>query len=133
MKMISNKKINVDLSKKNAIMNPLVLTQYDKGFYVEVSLFDNGQPYTIEENESIRLEFDLGSIAVIESDITVIDTASEHTAGKIAILYNTLPESENYTLDQIITSPMKEKSAIIYLYTVKGEQHGSDDGPNEAN
>ena len=54
-------------------------------------------------------------------------------AGKIAILYNTLPESENYTLDQIITSPMKEKSAIIYLYTVKGEQHGSDDGPNEAN
>ena len=39
---------------------------------------------------------------------------------KLAVLNDTL-EDDSFTLERIITSPMRENSAIIYLYTAKGE------------
>lgn len=67
------------------------------------------------------------------TDIRVIqDVNSGEIGNRFAMLY-TAAEDEKYQLEQIITSPMREKSDIIYIYTVKGEQYGSNDGPNEAN
>lgn len=58
-------------------------------------------------------------------------TDSPSLPDRFAVLYD-IVENENYQLERIITSPMKENSDIIYLYTVKGEQYGSDNGPDEA-
>ena len=54
----------------------------------------------------------------------VVNDISEVQAEKVAVLRGQIknPEyAEKYALNQIITSPMKENSDIIYLYTVKGE------------
>ena len=53
-------------------------------------------------------------------------------SGEIAVLGNLEEIPENYHLSRIITSPKADNSDIIYLYTEKGEQNGSDDGPDEA-
>ena len=106
--------------------NPVVANE----FYYDLAIIRKN---LTNETLLVGKHYDFYKILEDSTDITVIDNVSEYPAGKIAVLYNTLPENENYTLDQIITSPMKEKSGIIYLYTVKGEQHGSNDGPNEAN
>ena len=56
------------------------------------------------------------------TDLKVVDSIDE-LSGKIAIMHQGIAEEneENYTLSRIITSPMRENSDIIYLYTVKGE------------
>ena len=58
----------------------------------------------------------------ILEDSTSIDVATDYDSmpPKIAVLNDTMSD-ENYTLERIITSPMRENSDIIYLYTVKGE------------
>ncbi len=53
------------------------------------------------------------------TNLTVVASADE-AQGEVAILHGQL-KNNNYTLNRIITSPMREKSDIIYLYTEKGE------------
>ncbi|MBR3168828.1 hypothetical protein IKF23_00080 [Candidatus Saccharibacteria bacterium] len=57
--------------------------------------------------------------------LKVVGKIEESKTDKMAIL-KSQTDSENYQLSRIITSPMKENSDIIYLYTVKGEQNGTD-------
>lgn len=59
------------------------------------------------------------------SDIEVIPELRNSNDTKVAVLKSQI-ENESYQLSRIITSPMKENSDIIYLYTVKGEQNGTD-------
>ena len=59
------------------------------------------------------------------SDIEVIPELRDSNDTKIAVLKSQI-ENESYQLSRIITSPMKENSDIIYLYTVKGEENGAD-------
>ncbi|MBR3386230.1 glycosyltransferase family 39 protein [Candidatus Saccharibacteria bacterium] len=53
------------------------------------------------------------------TDLTVTQSA-DNVSGGVAMLHGEL-DSEKYALYRIITSPMREKSDIIYLYTEKGE------------
>ena len=57
--------------------------------------------------------------------IKVVEGDKNLNPEKIAILHGKGAD-ENYELTKIITSPMRENSDIIYLYTKKGEQHGTD-------
>ena len=66
------------------------------------------------------------------TDLTVVDNLDDKVYEKLAIL-RAQSDDEKYTLSRIITSPMRENSDIIYLYTVKGdEENGSNNGPDEA-
>ncbi len=66
-----------------------------------------------------------------KTEIKVFKMGDEWS-GEIAVLGNLEEIPENYHLSRIITSPKADNSDIIYLYTEKGEQNGSDDGPDEA-
>lgn len=64
------------------------------------------------------------------TDLTVMDKVA---GSKVAYLGKPEAAPKNYQLAQIVTSPMRENSDIIYIYTViEGEQNGSNDEPNEA-
>ncbi len=65
--------------------------------------------------------YDFYKILEDSSDITVLPINSPYFTDKVAILHDEASPSENYALNRIITSPMRENSDIIYLYTVKGE------------
>jgi hypothetical protein len=64
--------------------------------------------------------YDFYKILEDSTNLTVIDNLEEKTYERLAILRGTT-DDEKYELNQIITSPMRENSDIIYLYTVKGE------------
>ena len=64
--------------------------------------------------------YDFYKILEDSTNLTVIDNLEEKTYERLAILRGTT-DDEKYKLNQIITSPMRENSDIIYLYTVKGE------------
>ena len=78
------------------------------------------------KDETIVAEknYDFYKILEDKSGLVVVNDISEVQAEKVAVLRGQIknPEyAEKYALNQIITSPMKENSDIIYLYTVKGE------------
>ena len=55
-----------------------------------------------------------------DSTDIIVDCDYDEMPARLASM-NASIEDENYTLERIITSPMRENSDIIYLYTVKGE------------
>lgn len=57
--MISDYSIDIDLKLKPSFPQPLKINQYDKGFYVMVNLFDNGEPYIIPSTETAIIELSL--------------------------------------------------------------------------
>ena len=57
--------------------------------------------------------------------LKIVEKTSDTDASDIAVL-KARASSDKYQLSKIITSPMKENSDIIYLYTVKGEENGTD-------
>lgn len=63
--------------------------------------------------------YDFYKILEDSSNISVISEVVERPE-KLAVLYG-MSDDENYQLVRIITSPMRENSDIIYLYTEKGE------------
>ncbi len=54
------------------------------------------------------------------TDITVVENCETSKVPRLAIM-GEITAPKNYQLSRIITSPMRENSAIIYLYTEKGE------------
>lgn len=75
----------------------------------------------LEETLVVKDNYDFYKILEDSTEITVLnDLESPYLPNHFAVLYGTL-DGEKYQLDRIITSPMKENSDIIYLYTVKGE------------
>ncbi len=85
-------------------------------------------------NETLCIADNYSFYKILErsTDITVVENCNKTNVEKLAIMSN-ITAPENYQLSRIITSPMRENSDIIYLYTEKGENYGSDIGPNEAN
>lgn len=64
--------------------------------------------------------YDFYKILEDSTQLKVSHSLDDIETETVAILHN-MTDSDMYTLSQIITSPMKENSDIIYLYTVKGE------------
>ena len=62
--------------------------------------------------------YDFYKILERHSEVKVVNSL-EGTSGTVAFLGKPKDLSEKYTLAQIFTSPMREDSDIIYLYTVK--------------
>ena len=57
--MISDYSIDIDLKQKRTYQQILKFNQYDRGVYVKVSLFDDGEPYTIPSTETPIVELSL--------------------------------------------------------------------------
>ena len=84
-----------------------------------------------DETLIVREKQDFYKILEESTDIKVVD---EQTGAKLAYLGKPETVPKNYKLGQIITSPMRENSDIIYVYNytaIEGEQNGSNDGPDE--
>ena len=64
--------------------------------------------------------YDFYKILEGSTDLKVVSELGEESPEKVAVLHNVL-DNKKYKLSKIIASPMREKSDIIYLYTVKGE------------
>lgn len=78
-----------------------------------------------EETLVVTDNYNFYKILEDSTELKVVPDADEATTEKVAFLH-TRAGGDNYTLERIITSPMKENSDIIYLYTVKGETNGTD-------
>ena len=57
--MISDYNINIDLKLKPSFPTILKINQYDRGIYIKVNIFDNGEPYTIPSTETPIVELSL--------------------------------------------------------------------------
>ena len=79
----------------------------------------------IDETLVANENYDFYKILEGVGGVKVVKNAELAQTEKVAILKAQLDNS-NYALSRIITSPMKENSAIIYLYTKKGEDNGTD-------
>lgn len=57
--MISDYSIDIDLKLKPSFPTILKINQYDRGIYIKVNIFDNGEPYTIPSTETAIVELSL--------------------------------------------------------------------------
>ena len=57
--MISDYSIDIDLKFKHSFPTILKINQYDRGVYIKVNLFDNGEPYAIPSTETAIVELSL--------------------------------------------------------------------------
>jgi hypothetical protein len=83
-----------------------------------------------DETLVVKENYDFYKILEDHTFIKVVHEPEENETEKVAFL-RTQAEGKSYQLDRIITSPMSENSDIIYLYTVKGEENGTDLRSNE--
>lgn len=91
--------------------NPSIATQFDYSLdIVRENLADEVLLVAAED-------YDFYKIIERDTDLTVV-TAVEGRPSTVAVLQGA-EKPEKYQLSRIITSPMKEKSDIIYIYTVK--------------
>ncbi len=74
-----------------------------------------------DETLIVNKNYDFYKILEDSSEIEVVNgEESPFMPNRFAVLYGTM-DAEEYQIERIITSPLKENSDIIYLYTVKGE------------
>lgn len=57
--MVSDYNIDIDFKFKHSFPTILKINQYDRGVYIKVNLFDNGEPYTILNTETPIVELSL--------------------------------------------------------------------------
>lgn len=74
----------------------------------------------------VRENYDFYKILEDKTKLTVIHDDEELPTKNVAFLHTQARNNTTHLLSRIITSPMKENSDIIYLYTVKGEENGTD-------
>ena len=103
------------------------LLQYIYGYRYNPSVTDEfSYDLTIVRNsltdETLlpKHHYDFYKILERSTDIKVIDEYRGEKIEKLAVMGGTF-DVPNFTLSQIITSPLRENSDIIYLYTEKGE------------
>lgn len=103
------------------------LLQYIHGYQYNPSVVSKFHPdlSIIRENltdETLLVSAEDYDFYEILEDSTEILVATDLTSKpeKVAVFHGVLSDN-NYQLSQIISSPMRENSDIIYLYTVKGE------------
>ncbi|MBR2543206.1 glycosyltransferase family 39 protein [Candidatus Saccharibacteria bacterium] len=91
--------------------NPTVANQFSYKLEVINKNIKDGELFVFDN-------YDFYKILEQKTDIKVINNLKE-TPGTVAFLGKPKDLSEGYQLMRIFTSPMKEDSDIIYLYTVK--------------
>lgn len=94
--------------------NSTVASQFDYSLDIIHKNLDGG---TLIANDN----YDFFKILEDSTEIAVVRSVEEAETDSVAMLRAQMDDASNYTLTEIITSPMKEDSDIIYLYTVKGE------------
>ena len=94
--------------------NPNVVSQFSQELATVRANLTNEKLVVDEEDR------DFYKILEISTDIRLIEEVNVEKPEKFAKLGG-YAEYKYYTLERIITSPMRENSDIMYLYTVKGE------------
>ena len=80
----------------------------------------------------VNEHYDFYKILEAKGKLSIVNEVQQ--GRDLAVLGKMEGEHENYSLSRIITSPMRDNSDIIYLYSFidKGENNGTENGPNEA-
>lgn len=73
-----------------------------------------------DETLLVAENYDFYKILEESTDVTVVDKV-EDGVEKLAVMGEAAEKPANYALSRIITSPKRDNSDIIYLYTVKSE------------
>ena len=94
--------------------NPTVANEFNYDLNI---IRENLKTETLLVNEHYDFYRILGDF----TEINVVDDLGDKTYESLAVLRGQSDE-EKYTLERIITSPMRENSDIIYLYIVKGDE-----------
>lgn len=98
--------------------NSQVANQFDYSLdIIHKNLTD--ETLVVEEN------YNFYKILEDKTSLRVVDSLEKIETEKVAFLHNHTA-SDDFQLNQIITSPMSKNSDIIYLYTKKGVQNGTD-------
>lgn len=74
-----------------------------------------------DETLLVRDNYEFYKILERSTNLSIINEAEDEFVTNLAILREQT-DNEKYSLSRIITSPMRENSDIIYLYTVKGDE-----------
>ncbi len=117
----------IPLSLLFAVMLIPGLLQYVNGYRYNPSVV-NEFSYDLEvirsnlttETLLVKDNYDFYKILSDSTSLTIVNDLGDKTYENLAILREQT-DDEKYVLNRIITSPMRENSDIIYLYTVKGE------------
>ena len=94
--------------------NPLVVNEFNYNLKIIKHNLTN-------ETLVVKDHYDFYKILENKTELKIVDSA-ENIEGNIASLGQLEKTPENYTLERIITSPLRENSDIIYLYTPKIEE-----------
>lgn len=74
-----------------------------------------------DETLLVRDNYEFYKILERSTNLSIINETEDEFVTNLAILREQT-DNEKYSLSRIITSPMRENSDIIYLYTVKGDE-----------
>ena len=94
--------------------NPLVVNEFNYDLKIIKYNLTN-------ETLVVKDHYDFYKILENKTELKIVDSV-EGVEGNIATLGQPEKAPENYTLERIITSPLRENSDIIYLYTPKIEE-----------
>ena len=105
--------------------NPNVADSFSSNLEIISKNLSNETLYVTEN-------YDFYKILEQKTNITIVNELTK--TSDIAVLGKLDNQPVNYGISRIITSPMRNNSDIIYVYRYidKGEQNGTEIGPNEA-
>ena len=105
------------------------LLQYIYGYRYNPSVADEFN-YNLEvirnnlSDETLLVYEHYDFYKILEASTSLSITKEPLDSSKLAVLYKPESELDGYTLTRIITSPMRNNSDIIYLYTVQENNEG---------
>ena len=119
--MIKPIKFEVELADYDSVREHIHLTQYDRGFNIEIDILEHGLPYTLQNDEAIQIDFELpknsGYILSKES-INVIDSNTISFAVNRNITLNFGIAKFNIAIVDKTTGITKKKSTNQYTIEI---------------
>ena len=119
--MIKPIKFEVELADYDSVREHIHLTQYDRGFNIEISILEHGLPYTLQNDEAVQIDFELpknsGYILSKES-IDIIDSNTISFAVNRNITLNFGIAKFNVAIIDKTTGITKKKSTNQYTIDI---------------
>ena len=119
--MIKPIKFEVELADYDNIREHIHLTQYDRGFNIEISILEHGLPYTLQNDEAIQIDFELpknNGYIISKESINIIDSNTISFAVNRNITLNSGIAKFNIAVIDKTTGITKKKSSNQYTIDI---------------
>lgn len=119
--MIKPIKFEVELADCDNIREHIHLTQYDRGFNIEISILEHGLPYTLQNDEAIQIDFELpknNGYIISKESINIIDGNTISFAVNRNITLNSGIAKFNIAVIDKTTGITKKKSSNQYTIEI---------------